>query len=595
MSSAVSNDRRSRVSRGGNPNAVKNSTPTPDDETEVCLICANKIQYASILPCNHTVCHMCSFRQRALYDRKACLVCRTENDRLVYSEDIDKQYLDFSRKDYVRSSEKYQIDFTADYVFSDTLALLENTCSVCSNTFPSFNALVNHTNEEHNKHYCLICLKNKKAFVSEFTTYTQKQLQRHQSEGDGIGFKGHPECKHCRGKRFYLDDELNVHIRDKHERCHICDRDFPKTADYYRNYDALYVHFRHDHYVCLVPECVEKRFVVFKEDLDLTAHMLKDHGGLTGSTGKVVLGATGRQFQLQLLTFLAGSSRNKARDPAPDTDSYDTKKMRMEERAKHYLNYNTSKISAFQQLNASYRSKKIEASALLSAYKDLFSSNTDEEISILLGEFTELFSLASEQYKALSTVSDDFRASVDKKVLFPALGRGTSKPINVHSWGGALSRSPLENFPALAKPTKKAPVAPTQPAIRYTTIIKKQPKPQTSMQQASLDYRPNYLNKTSSASSLPALGLATYANGSSSNSRLNSPCSLSVNLLRFPALEKKPAKKVFPRVNPIPSGPGQWGAARNDSSSNEGQSENEPMLVIKKKGKKKQILFSNDI
>lgn len=594
MSATASNDRRSRVSRGGNRNSSQNKPAVSDDESEVCLICANKVQYASILPCNHTVCHMCSFRQRALYDRKACLVCRTENDRLVYSERIDKQYLDFSKSDFVRSLEKYQIDFTAEYVFSDTFELLENTCGICQNTFPSFNGLASHTQEEHNKHYCLICLKNKKAFVSEFTTYTQKQLQRHQSEGDGLGFKGHPECKHCRGKRFYLEDELNVHIRDKHERCHICDRDTPKTADYYRNYDTLYVHFRHDHYVCLVPECVEKRFVVFKEDLDLTAHMLKDHGGLTGSNGKVVLGATGRQFQLQLLTFPGNSSRNRNSQTVPETDSYDTKKMRMEERAKHYLNYKAAKIATFQQLNASYRSKKIGAPALLSAYKELFSSNTDEEISILLGEFTELFSLASEQYKALSTVSDDFRASVDKKVLFPALGGGTSKPISVHSWGGALSRSPLELFPALAKP-KKAPVTAVSQPIRYTTITKKQVKPQSTTQQASLDYRPTYLNKASSSSSLPALGLATYANGSSSSSRVSSPGSLTVNLQRFPALEKKPAKKVFPRVNPVDLTPGQWGVPRNDRSPAEVQSEPEPVVILKKKGKKKQILFSNDL
>lgn len=47
----------------------------PDDE-DVCFICANTIAYHSITPCNHSTCHICGLRMRALYKDKNCAHCR---------------------------------------------------------------------------------------------------------------------------------------------------------------------------------------------------------------------------------------------------------------------------------------------------------------------------------------------------------------------------------------------------------------------------------------------------------------------------------------------------------------------------------------
>lgn len=121
-------------------------------------------------------------------------------------------------------------------------------------------------------------------FTHEFTLFTDKELQRHMSKGDDnpgavdqSGFKGHPLCGFC-GQRFYGDDELYVHCRDKHERCFLCDRQDSRNPHYYVDYKSLEQHFRKDHYMCLDRECQEKKFIVFDSEMDLKAHQLEEHG-----------------------------------------------------------------------------------------------------------------------------------------------------------------------------------------------------------------------------------------------------------------------------------------------------------------------------
>lgn len=129
-----------------------------------------------------------------------------------------------------------------------------------------------------------LCTRNKKVFTHEHELFTHPELRKHQKFGDDeigaidqSGFKGHPECGFCR-ERFYGDDELYTHCRDKHERCHICDRrDGSRQQQYYVNYDSLEVHFRKDHFLCPDRECMEKKFVVFDSEMDLKAHQLEVH------------------------------------------------------------------------------------------------------------------------------------------------------------------------------------------------------------------------------------------------------------------------------------------------------------------------------
>lgn len=636
-------------------------------EDEQCIICAERIKYAALTPCNHTTCHKCTFRQRSLYERNTCLICRSENDKIIITELIDKDYDEISADQITGFDEKYRIEFTQDYVQKDTLALLENTCSICrqQQTFPEFKQLIDHAKEIHGKYYCLICSKFKKAFIPELPLYSYKQLQRHQSEGDGngngtgtgndteTGFKGHPECKHCHGKRFYSEDELNVHIRDRHERCHICDQSNPKTADYYKNYDNLYIHFTKAHYVCSVASCIEKRFVVFRDDLDLTAHMLKEHGGITGSNNRVIIGSNSHHHFSQLSTFNEGNSRrsNNDRWMGEDDDilqqSPEIKRKRFEERAKHYLNYNQTKVEEFQSLNNNFKNKNINAKELLSIYqRDLFIHQTQEELNILIQEFLEFFPPNSDLHKDLISVIKDNVLEVDNtslpRELFPVLGGLKSNGnINMNSnWVNnnnnnttRRTNSPStinEKFPALAKPTKKNFVNPNSQPIRYTTILKPQPKKKAILmnisQTSNSDYTPNYLNninnRTSSSSSsspsMPILGNGSSSgagggggggggftsSGSSSFASSRNSSSTALDDKKFPTLQKKKQikKVIIPRVNEVKvADPNSWGKKQSQPSitSNVNNDLDGIEIIDKRKQKMKRkqekLLFSNAI
>lgn len=618
------NPRRSRVSRGGkSPQTANNrkgygkrNDSNQDGEQdedipegEQCLICAEKMDIAALTPCNHSTCHKCTFRQRSLYEKTTCLICRSENDKIIITEQFDKNFGDITEQDIVSTNDKYNIKFTSKFVEYETLKLLDNICCICHETFSDFKQLTDHAKEVHSKYYCLICSKFKKAFKLELPLLTYKQLQRHQSEGDGeeSGFKGHPACKYCQGKRFYSEDELNVHIRDRHERCHICDQQNPKTADYYRNYDNLYHHFTKLHYVCTVPSCVEKRFVVFRDDLDLTAHMLKEHGGITGSNNRVVIGSNSQHFS-QLSTFDSRRSANNGRWMGEDDEvlqqSPEVKKRRFEERAKHYLNYNNDKFNEFKSLNNNFKNKNINANELLNFYKqNLFIHQTQEELNLLIKEFQEFFPANSNLYQDLASiikenVVENFPTlgAVDN---FPVLGgnrSGSSTPIGQGWASGGNSRnnssSNVDKFPPLKAKAKKkiVLVSSSTPAVR--TIARPIPttvkRPLSTFTTAPVTVKtavkqnfPTLTKKSpstitppiatstpsSSVTSLPMMTGPSYGSinsGSGSSSLASSRNNSSTKLHddnQFPQLQKKATKKkVIPRVKQynIPD-PKAWG------------------------------------
>lgn len=609
--------KKSRVSRGnyGGKNLVKNrgfrrknSTGGAGgeedlDDEEQCIICANRIEYAALTPCNHKTCHKCTLRQRALYEKSSCLVCRSENESIVISDQVDKTFSDFKVQDFVKNDEKYQINFTSKSCYEDSMALLRDTCQICSREFASFKELGEHAKAEHGKFYCFICSEHKKAFISELQMYTYKQLLKHQSEGDQIGFKGHPECKYCQGKRFYSEDELNIHIRDRHERCYICDQNLPKTADYYRNYDSLYNHFKRDHYVCSVPSCVEKRFVVFRDDLDLTAHMLKEHGGV--GNNKIVIGSNG--FRSQLSTFETAARNNASWQSSHEEEDHnnpEVKKRRLEERAKHYLNYDQTKLQKFLNINSSYRNKKITAKNLYDEYKLLFENESIENLSLLIKEFAELFSTNSDNYKNLQPILQDLD-QLNTQSQFPVLGgssSGRSTP-NIPTWvktptkkGAKNNQASNELFPMLTKSNKPVPQVNNTP-IKYSRVVIS-PTPQNKVKvnkyQPVNNFIPSYLNNLSpstSATSQPASSgsnslrpispsVQAYSNPASVNGS-----SSAINESKFPALQKKP-KKIIPRVNPITvTDPKKWGTTTAVSPPPEEDPTDFGVGVIVKKGK----------
>jgi len=255
-------------------------------EAEVCFICASDIEHESIAPCNHRTCHVCSLRMRALYKDKNCAHCRTPAPLVIFTDDKTKKYEDFTKEDIFDTDPNIGIQYESLDIRQDTIFLLqyncpERTCDVSCISWPD---LHRHVRVIHKKKICDLCSRHKKTFTHEHDLYTDAELSKHMKKGDDnpgavdqSGFKGHPLCSFC-GTRFYGDDELYVHCRDSHEKCHICSESNGGAPQYFLNYDALFAHFTKDHWICREPTCLEKKLIVFATEMDLKAHQLTEHG-----------------------------------------------------------------------------------------------------------------------------------------------------------------------------------------------------------------------------------------------------------------------------------------------------------------------------
>ena len=158
----------------------------------------------------------------------------------------------------------------------------------CNSILQNKPDLRRHVNAVHGRLLCDICLNHKKAFSFEYETFENKSiLLLHQKN-----VSGHPMCKICKSC-FYSEDELITHCREKHEACHICqnrkrrllnqqDKRYitPAVFDqdhYFENYTSLEEHFKHDHFLCIDSICLESKFIVFENEIELKAHMAEIH------------------------------------------------------------------------------------------------------------------------------------------------------------------------------------------------------------------------------------------------------------------------------------------------------------------------------
>ncbi|KAN0122893.1 hypothetical protein V8E51_001219 [Hyaloscypha variabilis] len=273
---------------GGEKREVKEVKEVKEGEVEaeVCWICASPIEHESIAPCNHRTCHICCLRMRALYKDKNCAHCRQPAPYVIFSNNPTKRYEDFSDADIASTDENIGIRYESNDIREDTVLLLRYNCPAddCDVACLGYPDLHRHVRAVHHKKICDLCSRYKKVFPHEHEMFTDQELQKHMRKGDDnpgavdqTGFKGHPLCSFC-GLRFYGEDELYVHCREKHERCFICDRLHGGQPQYYLNYEALYAHLRKDHFVCEERECLEKKFIAFDSEIDLKAHQLQEHG-----------------------------------------------------------------------------------------------------------------------------------------------------------------------------------------------------------------------------------------------------------------------------------------------------------------------------
>ncbi|QSZ28649.1 hypothetical protein DSL72_003148 [Monilinia vaccinii-corymbosi] len=206
---------------------------------------------------------------------------------VVFTDNATKKYEDFTDEDISSTDPNIGIRYESNDIQEDTLLLLRYNCPdpTCDAACRGWPDLHRHVKSIHQKKMCDLCTRHKKVFTHEHDLFADKELEKHMRKGDDnpgaldqTGFKGHPLCSFC-GQRFYGDDELFLHCRDKHERCHVCDQlSNNGQPHYYIDYSSLSQHFRKDHYPCNEPECLEQKLIFFATEMDLKAHQLEVHG-----------------------------------------------------------------------------------------------------------------------------------------------------------------------------------------------------------------------------------------------------------------------------------------------------------------------------
>lgn len=389
------------------------------EEEENCLVCAGNIEILSSSKCKHGVCHVCEYKNRFLYKKKTCMICRSENEVVFFTQ---KEFL-FSDQDEFKLEGKYVdrklgIVFENQNIQEETLRLLENCCQICETIFSTFNKLAVHVKSKHKLLYCYVCYKNKKKFVKELTLYKPEELLSHQSVQKDSFFHGHPMCKFCLGGRFYSNEELLLHVRDLHERCHICDKNEFILNGYFKNYEHVFTHFKTKHHVCESPECLEKKFVVFKQDVDLKLHDLKEHNKNT-KKGKLILGCEPKYNQIKTEKQKQKQKQSKDENEGEDND----KVRRFLERAKLYLKHNYNNIQNFLELNEQYQNKNFTSAKLFQKYKLLFKDQSDSDILILIQDFAESLTTSNPLYNDLINLSNTLYSKMNFDSKFPVLGK----------------------------------------------------------------------------------------------------------------------------------------------------------------------------
>ncbi|KAJ1932158.1 hypothetical protein GGF37_007150, partial [Kickxella alabastrina] len=210
---------------------------------------------------------------------KACPYCKTELESVVYTREVETPYEELLKAPLPYIDKSLGIKFDCKEAYDDTMHTLQFNCPHTQCEYADaegWRGLKDHTRKKHVMQFCDLCLKNKMAFAHEHRLFTKAQLRIHFARGDGIGFTGHPECQFCH-IAFYDNDQLFEHCRKKHEQCFICTRSGVGRHVYFANYNTLEEHFNRDHFPCKKPECLEKKFVVFENDIDLQSHDLEEH------------------------------------------------------------------------------------------------------------------------------------------------------------------------------------------------------------------------------------------------------------------------------------------------------------------------------
>ena len=257
------------------------------DSDSQCVICGEKIEYYSIGQCNHKeICYYCTLKNRTFYNDKKCPLCNTNLEIVFISPKSEtKSYEELSKQDlssYYKDNDSEEIGtyFTDITSLEASIQLKIYKCPldycVKEEPFDSYEELLHHLIECHQKFYCKVCVKYGKKFISEQKVYSKSEINEHNLYGDiDEDIPPHPKCPFCHD--LYYDDEmLYNHMSKSHFMCDIC-KNIDKKIIFYSALPNLIQHNTLYHYCCPYKECKDVLYISFPTKKQLIEHFENKH------------------------------------------------------------------------------------------------------------------------------------------------------------------------------------------------------------------------------------------------------------------------------------------------------------------------------
>lgn len=439
---------------------------------EHCSLCTDKLVIHAKYPCDHVVCERCCLRMRWLMSDNTCPFCRSLAEEVHLARNLDGIIHEPSL-----CLKKYGLFCQDDAMKKGLEHLMRFPCPKCDKELLSLKALKEHVSSVHRSNICMVCARNASQFSDEYALYNGAELNRHMTTR-------HRRCEFCKWT-FYSPEDLANHCRKEHESCFICDKRDPTKPQYFANYAKLEEHFQRAHYACMVQECINDKFVVFADRVELQAHMATEHPALVGKNRLF------RELKLEDMT-----PEPPKPSPAHDEDPQALAQRRFGERLKIYANHDQEKIDKILAANSTFEKRHVPTAAFISTYSNILQA-PEEQITVLLTEFSKITLADQKKTQELSNAlahrasaalvkeaSSTPRTSSPGPSSNPGPSTRSKAPV-LSGWAGANYRPPgavnMNNLPRLGEKKRaeymSTPSASVRPAIPAAGNAKSNAKP----------------------------------------------------------------------------------------------------------------------
>jgi hypothetical protein len=298
---SIVSPKATRLSRSG---STGEDRKLDDNDCAICAESIPKISRFVVTKCGHNeICGNCVLRLRHIVGTMECPFCKEIGEEVLFLSttaanprgrkleqyDLSQLPKDQATGIYFQSSRDAGYFRKLKSLYCPVCEIVAEASKGAGQKVPRFQSnaqLSAHLKSGHGKYVCDICMEHDHLFVSEYRLFkSYDELQQHINFGSAkddksLGTEPHQRCKFCQ-KMFYDKDLLFTHLHREHFHCHICHRNGGQT--YFASYKQLFSHFKSAHFTCKESDCIEKKFVVFEDELRLRNHMLTEHANKLGS------------------------------------------------------------------------------------------------------------------------------------------------------------------------------------------------------------------------------------------------------------------------------------------------------------------------